>query len=315
MTEIPVVVFAPSPVVTVTVESVGDEPEVHIHAGGQGVWVARMMRSLGASVTLCGALGGESGGVLQSVIEREGFALRTIDAETVNGAYVHDRRSGDRDVVVETNSPTLSRHELDALYSATLVAAIDAGTCVLTGTVPPVVPADTYRRLASDLGHNGVRVVADISGEALASALEGHVGLVKISHEELVRDGYAKTGSAEDLLDGIERMRSFGASDVVVSRANEPTLAVLGDRLLEATFPTVEVLDDRGAGDSMTAALTVARARNLDAESSLRLAIAAGTLNVTRHGLATGQQDDIERLAREVTVRDLQPVPSRAGAQ
>ncbi len=41
-----------------------DRPEVHVHAGGQGFWVARMAAKLGAEVALCCALGGEPGRVL-----------------------------------------------------------------------------------------------------------------------------------------------------------------------------------------------------------------------------------------------------------
>ena len=53
----------------------------------------------------------------------------------------------------------------------------------------------------------------------------------------------------------------------------------------------------------MTAALAVATAKHLDTESSLRLAAAAGALNVTRHGLGSGRADAIEQLAANVDVR------------
>ena len=45
-----VCVFAPAPIVTVSVElrSDGDD-EIHVHAGGQGVWVARLLAKLGIS--------------------------------------------------------------------------------------------------------------------------------------------------------------------------------------------------------------------------------------------------------------------------
>jgi 1-phosphofructokinase len=67
----------------------------------------------------------------------------------------------------------------------------------------------------------------------------------------------------------------------------------------------MEAVDHRGAGDSMTAALAVAAARGLDPESGLRLAAAAGALNVTRHGLGSGRADAIGQLTANVEVRPL----------
>jgi 1-phosphofructokinase len=301
-------VFAPSPVITVTIEAVGDgEPDVHFHAGGQGLWVARMMHQLGVTVTLCAALGGETGAVLRSLIEREGLELRAMASESWNGAYVHDRREGERDAIVETSAAPLSRHDLDALYSATVATGIDAGTCVLTGTKhEQAVPADTFRRLAADLGHNGVEVVVDVSGASLAAAPEGGVGLLKLSDEEVVGDGYAPSDAIDDIIDAIATLRGAGARDVVISRRGEPALACLDGRLLEAKTPELEVVDHRGAGDAMTATLAVARARRWSAEDTLRLAVAAGSLNATRHGLATGEREDVERLAQDVSVQPLQ---------
>lgn len=48
-----IAVFAPSPLLTITIELATDRPEVHLHAGGQGFWVARLAATLGAEVTLC----------------------------------------------------------------------------------------------------------------------------------------------------------------------------------------------------------------------------------------------------------------------
>jgi 1-phosphofructokinase len=67
----------------------------------------------------------------------------------------------------------------------------------------------------------------------------------------------------------------------------------------------MEVVDHRGAGDSMTAALAVATARDLDATETLRLAAAAGAVNVTRHGLGSGRADAIAQLAENVVVTEL----------
>ena len=53
----------------------------------------------------------------------------------------------------------------------------------------------------------------------------------------------------------------------------------------------------------MTAGLAAGLARGLDIEDVLRLAAAAGSLNVTRRGLGTGERVDIEEFSRLITIR------------
>jgi 1-phosphofructokinase len=301
-----VVVLAPSPVLTVTVERRGrSADEVHLHAGGQGVWVARMAALLGAEVTLCAALGGESGIVLAELIRRQGPVLRTIAATSANGAYVHDRRGGSREPIAQVRSPALKRHEVDELYGAMTAAALTSDVAVLTGTEEGVLPADVYRRLAADLRRNEVAVIADLTGEALDGALEGGLDLLKLSQDELAEITSGTLDSVSRLAAAIRTLQGRGAENVVISRAREPALASIEGSLFELRGPIFEPLDHHGAGDSMVAALAVGTARRLDLPSVLRLAVAAGALNVTRHGLGSGQRDDIERLAAAVDVRRL----------
>jgi 1-phosphofructokinase len=70
----------------------------------------------------------------------------------------------------------------------------------------------------------------------------------------------------------------------------------------------------RGAGDSMTAAIAAALARGDGWEDALRLGAAAGSLNVTRSGLATGRRREIEMLARHVDLRPLDGVFAQSAA-
>lgn len=167
-------VFAPAPMVTVTIEPGDHGPEIHLHAGGQGFWQARMLRVLDVRVSLCGAFGGETGLVLKTLVAEEGVKLRAVETASANGAYIHDRRRGEREVIAEMLPDPLSRHDLDELYGAALIEGLDAEVSVLGGPhYPHVLPADIYRRLAQDLGTNGKTVVVDLTGEPLAAALEG----------------------------------------------------------------------------------------------------------------------------------------------
>ena len=306
----PICVFSPSPLYTVTVED-GDDGavgEIHFHAGGQGVWVARMLRTLGGEPILCAPLGGESGIVLKALLETESLELRTVSCSSPNGGYLHDRRGGDRREIANAVSARLTRHEQDDLYNTALVATLECGLVVLTGPAQEgIVDADMYRRLALDAARNGALVVADLSLNSLL-ALEGGVSMLKVSHDELIGAGFARDDSTRELLSGMRELHERCAESVVVSRAHEPGLALVGERALEIRPVRLEPLDPRGAGDSMTAGLAFGLRHGLPIEDVLRLASAAGSLNVSRHGLGSGKREEIEALASRVEI-----VPCDAG--
>jgi 1-phosphofructokinase len=303
------VVFAPSPLLTITAED-AETPrqEIHLHAGGQGFWVARMAALLGIRVFLCCALGGESGAVLRGLITREGVEVLGVDCASSNGVYIHLRREGVREEVARTEAKPLSRHETDDLYGLAFSAALDAGVVLLTGVDPAgVVDSDVYRRLALDLRSNGVRVVADLSSGALDAALAGGLDILKLSEEELLAEGRAQGPDVEDLLAGLDSLYQAGARTILLSRAAAPALVLEGERgrYLRLTGPHVETPEPHGTGDSMFAALGVGIARGQDVEQVLRLAMAAGCLNATRHGLGTGTREEIQHLSGHIAVEEL----------
>jgi 1-phosphofructokinase len=258
-----IAVFAPSPILTVTIERGADRPEVHLHPGGQGFWVARMAANLGAEVILCCALAGEPGRVLAGLIEAEPLVLRGADGGTSNGVYVHDRRSGDRVEIVSVESYPLTRHEADELYGITLGAALDSDVTLITGSQPhDVLEADLYRRLARDLRTNAKRVLADLTGPPLHAVLRGGVELLKLSSEELVDEGFAAGHQLSEIVSATSWLHEAGARNVLISRSAEPAILLehgAQPTLIELVTSTFEPLDHRGAGDSMFAATAGAR--------------------------------------------------------
>jgi 1-phosphofructokinase len=304
-------VIAPSPIVTVTIEQVApDDQEIHFHPGGQGLWVARMAARLGARVVVCAPLGGESGQVLGALLDEDGIDLRRVRCQIPNGAYVHDRRSGERVEVAAVPSPPLGRHEEDELFGVAVTAGLECGVMLLTGPEPnDVVPQAFYRRLARDLRRNGCRVLADLTGPALQGALSGGLDVVKLSDEELIAWGGAASGELDDLTLAADRLRHAGAENVMITRAARGALVLAGGDLLELQGPGFTALDPHGTGDSMFAALGVGLARGLEFQEALRLAGAAGALNATRHGLGSGSRPEVERLAGAVEIRS----PQRTG--
>jgi 1-phosphofructokinase len=257
-----VTIFAPSPTLTVTVEEHGGEPDIHVHAGGQGVWQARMLLRLGASVTMCCTLTGEVGRMLRHLLEDEGIGVAGLERPGKGSAYVHDRRGGERYVIAETEGEPLGRHDLDELYGLTLREGLASGLTILSGPAgDEALPADTYRRLAADLREGGATVVVDLAGERLAAAVDGGVDVLKVSDEELTRGGLVTNGSVAEITTAMRALHRRGADTVIVSRATDPLLLLDAQGFAEVTQPRMAVADTRGAGDSLTAGVTAAMVR------------------------------------------------------
>jgi 1-phosphofructokinase len=300
-----VVIFAPSPLLTVTIEDRAGVPDIHVHAGGQGVWQSRMISSLGVDVVLCATLGGEPGEVLRHLIPTDGISLEAVPVGGRNGAYVHDRRAGDRDPIAEAPGDPLDRHEQDALYELTLAKGLEHGTALLAGpNADQVIPASLYRRLATDLTANGCRVAADLSGDRLDAVLGGNPFLLKVSHEELLDDGRAASAEPKALVEAVRGLRADGANTVIVSRASEPALALVEDDVVEIRVPPLEPAETRGAGDSMTAGTVAAFVSGEPIRDALRIGAACGALNVVRRGLGTGGPSAVMTLAERVELAD-----------
>jgi 1-phosphofructokinase len=305
-----IAIFAPHLTLTVTIEKATEDApdDIHIHPGGQGFWVARMLRHLKERPLLCGPVGGEAGAVLRNLIQRWGIDLRPVEVQEPSPAVIQDRRSGDRNQIAEAPAVTLDRHELDDAYGRILDHALSSEVAVITGQPREIVPVDTYRRLGHDLASAEVRVVGDLHGKELEAFLEGGgLDMLKVSDQDLLEDGGLSGEDEESARAELHRLNDAGAQNVVISRGARPALALIDGATYRVTGPELEAVDYRGAGDSMTAGLSSGLRRGLGAEDMLRLGAGAGAANVTRHGLGSASNDLIPRLAERVVVEVLVP--------
>jgi 1-phosphofructokinase len=158
-------------------------------------------------------------------------------------------------------------------------------------------------------------VVADLSGEQLHAALAGGVDIVKVSDEDLALEHDIEERSEAASIAALGRLRDDGASSVVISRGSDPTLALFDGVTYRATVPSLHVVEHRGSGDSMTAALAAGEASGFDLLDSLRLAMSAGAVNVTRHGLGGAHGEVVRSLATRVAVERIDGEHVRRAAE
>ena len=303
-----VAIFGPHPMLSITVEALTSDggDDIHLHAAGQGVWVARMAAELGAGAVLCGFIGGESGAVLGPLLEQLPIDLRLVETAASSGVYIHDRRSGERVPVAQAASLPASRHEIDDLFSTTCAAALDADVLALCGPYPgEALPLELYGNLVADVKENGTPVLVDLSPPRLDSALEGGPDLVKINDWEIAKYVEGPVDTPERLRAAMERLLEAGAETTIVTRAEEPAMVLRGEQAWELIPPRFERGAREGCGDSMMGALAACMASGREWEETLRIGAAAGAANFLRHGLGSADRGVVEDLAKRVELRPL----------
>jgi 1-phosphofructokinase len=302
-----VTVFGPHPLLSVTIERLGaDQDDIHLHAGGQGVWVARMVGEMGAHPVLCAFCGGETGTVLRPLLETLPGEVKCVETESASGCYVIDRRSGEREMVAQRWSEPPSRHETDDLFSVTVATALGSDVLVVCGPVPQdALPLEVYGNLVADARAGGTKVLVDLSSPRLDSALAGEPDIVKLDAWQLAEFVSGPVSEPEQLRAAAEAVVSRGGRSVLVTRGGEPALVLRDGRAWELVPPSFDGGAPEGSGDSMVGALAAALARGLDWEEALRLGAAAGAANFLRHGLGTGSRNVVDELVKRVELRPL----------
>src|SRR3954447_9485515 len=301
-----IAIFSPNPLLTVTVEARGTGDDIHFHAGGQGVWVARMAAEMGATPILCGFAGGETGAVLEPLLDRMPGERRLVQSAAGSGCYVVDRRDGERKVVASNLGAAPSRHEVDDLFSVTTAAALESDVLVVCNPYPgDVLPLEIYGNLVADVRGNGTPVLVDLSTPRLDSALEGRPDLVKLNDWELAEYVVGPVSEPEQMAAAAERLRTAGAGSVLVTRGGDPAFLLDDDGMQELVPPRFERGSREGCGDSMMGGIAAAWALGRDRADILRLGAAAGAANFLRHGLGSGSRQVVQELFEQVELRAL----------
>jgi 1-phosphofructokinase len=301
-----VAIFGPHPLLSVVIERRGAVDDVHLHAGGQGVWVARTAGELGAHTVLCGFIGAEPGIPLEALLDRLPGERRLVRTAGPSGTYVHDRRDGERVPVATALSPAPSRHELDELFSVTTAAALEADVLAVCNPFPgDALPLEVYGNLVADVRGNGTPVLVDLSSPRLDSALGGGPDLVKLNDWELAQFVAAPVGEPGELRAAVDRLRDGGARAVLVTRGERPAVAFRDGEAWEVVPPRFDRGHREGCGDTMLGAMAAAWAAGEDWEACLRVGAAAGAAAFLRHGLGSVTRDVVDGLTGAVDVRRL----------
>ena len=234
--------------------------ELYRYPGGKGANQALAAQRLGADVTLIARVGDDAAADEALVLLREDgvdlsqcFALQDIPTGT---ALIAVAPSGENQIVV---APGANRH---LAPDDIVVPESDALICQLE------VPTDTVARAAKEFA--GFLSVNLAPAARIDVAVLQRANLVVVNETESTWYG--------------DTLRACNGMVATTRGAGLATLEQDGVVIAEARPPAVEAIDATGAGDTFTAALTVALVEGQSPQDALEFACAAGAAATTRMG-------------------------------
>ncbi len=172
---------------------------------------------------------------------------------------------------------------------------------VASGSLPPGVPADFYARVAR-LGKNrGAKVIIDVSGKAMKSALEEGVYLIKPNVREF-RELVGKDIREEaQIKAAAQQLVKDGRCELLVISLGAAGALMVSEEVTERILPpTVPIVSKVGAGDSMVAGIVLSLARGKPLRESVLFGVAAGAAAVMTPGTELCRREDAERLYESI---------------
>ena len=255
---------------------------VRTEPGGKGLNVARTLRQLGAEVLVLGLIGGSTGDAVRSALSAYGVAsaFTGIAGDTRRTFAVVD--AGRRAVALFNEpGPPVSAREYARMLAAYLEVVSACAAVVLSGSIPPGVPADAYAELIRLAAAAGAPAVLDSSGEALRRGLAAGPAVVKPNLPELEaalgrRVAWSGRGDPSAVAVAAEELRDHGAEAVVVSLGADGLLAVTGEGAWLAAPARAAAGNPTGAGDAAVAGLARGLVLGIGWPERLRQAAALG---------------------------------------
>ncbi len=271
--------------------------------GGGGINVARAIVHLGGSATALFPAGGATGEHLVALLNDEQVAADTVSARdwTRQNLHVHVESSGEQYRFVMPGA-TITDDEFRQLEEKVL--AIEAGAIlVISGSLPPGVSVEKLQQLIKAARQQGIRLIIDSSGDALAAALEvGDIELVKPNQKELAALVKRSLSAPDDVRQAaMELVKQGKARRVVVSLGPQGALGVDGSDCVQVVPPPMKSQSTVGAGDSMVGAMTLRLAQDAPLLDMVRYGVAAGSAATINQGTRLCSQENTERIYHWLT--------------
>jgi len=269
--------------------------------GGGGINVARAIKRLGGNATAIYFAGGYPGRFFTKLLSKEN--ITTIPIQTISPTrenLVIKEEASQKQYRFGMPGTKVSATECSRFLKAVEQSA-DFQYLVVSGSLPPGVPATIFLKLAEISSTKKARLIVDTSGEALRYALEAGVFLIKPNLKELASLVNEETLSITQVEHASKTLISKYKCEVIItSLGADGAMMVTSDTMVRIFPPQVNVQSTVGAGDSMLAGVILGLYKQKNMVESAQYGVACGTAATLNPGTELCHLTDVERLYRMI---------------
>ena len=270
---------------------------------GKGLNVSTVLNHLGEDTLCMGINFRNNGNLLEQTMNSRGLKHHFVyaDGSIRTNIKLFEQNSHTMTEINEAG-PTVSSSLIDKLIDEIDARLEHTHILVLSGSIPPGVPADIYRRLIRMAHRKDVKTVLDTAGEPFALGLEEKPFLVKPNSLEFEQTFKKDLKAGKGPLEVARSVIESGVSYLCISMGADGALLLDREHAYRAKALPIEAKGLTGAGDSMVAGMCYALRRHLGSEDMLRYAMACSAGSVRQEGTLLARESDVKELLPQVEI-------------
>ncbi|TZE80737.1 1-phosphofructokinase [Calorimonas adulescens] len=281
--------------------------EVFATAGGKGLNVARVVKSLGEDVIATGFVGGYSGEFIKSELDKEGIKhdFVEVDGETRTCINIINKTTGVQTELLEPG-PLLNMIYQEKFKDKYISLLDRCDVVTISGSMPKGISDNFYAELIKLAKDRDKKVILDTSGKYLKEGLKARPTVIKPNRYE-AEDIYGK--KIKDEKDIIALMKTFigdGIEMAAITLGVEGGYVATKDDVYRYIPPEVKVKNAVGSGDAMTAGLAVGINKGYGEVETIRFAVAISAANAMTEATGLVYKKDVNDLLDDVIINKLE---------
>lgn len=284
-----------------TIDSVNRVSSLKLDAGGKGINVSKVVKSLKGESIALGILAGGTGEFIKNYLDTEEIKndFIFVTGETRTNIKIVDKVKGTNTDINEPGN-SISEEDLKKIEEKVFKCAKKDDILVLSGSIPQGIEKNIYELWIKEAKAIGVKTILDADGELLKQGILAGPYLIKPNIHELEKLFDVKIDGVHQVISLCKSIFDYGVNLIAVSLGSEGALFMNREKSIYAHGIKVQVKSTVGAGDSMVAALALALDKGYSFERSVTLSVAAATAGVMTEGTTAGELSDILNIEKQV---------------